>query len=311
MNNQCLSCQTVETDLKLTGGYHSQCSQKLFGTARPPKVPFGTPDIAVEAQKMVGRMSISGIQPKLSLIHERKSHQLTVVESGGAYILKPQTERFESLPENENLCMCMASSYGIAVPSHGLIPLLDDRLAYLVKRFDRLDDGTSKLQQEDFQQLLQTSDKYDGSYEKIANVIKKYSNVPGLDLVELFERALLNYVVGNGDAHLKNFSLIKEESIGYHLSPVYDLANSRLVLPEEREEICLSLQGKRNRFSRKDFIKLAEHFGLTNKQSANSLDRLNDINPVFENMIEESFLNKRSRDGFLEIYRKRMKRIFR
>ncbi|MEA2038857.1 MAG: HipA domain-containing protein [Thermodesulfobacteriota bacterium] len=309
MNNQCLSCQTAETDLKLTGGYHPRCSRKLFGTASPPKVPFGTPDIAVEAQKMVGRMSISGIQPKLSLIHERKNHQLTVIEIGGSYILKPQTERFESLPENENLCMCIASSYGIAVPSHGLIPLSDGRLAYLVKQFDRLEDE-SKLQQEDFQQLLQTNDKYKGSYEQIANVIRKYSNVPGLDLVELFERALLNYVVGNGDAHLKNFSLIKEENIGYHLSPVYDLVNSRLVLPEEREEMCLSLQGKKNRLSRKDFMKLAENFGLTNKQSANSMDRLNDIKPVFENMMEESFLNERLRDRFLEIYRKRMERIF-
>jgi len=310
MNDQCLSCQNIETDLKLTGGYHPRCSRKLFGTVRPPKVPFSTPDIAGEAQKMVGRMSISGIQPKLSLIHERKSHQLTVIERGGSYILKPQTERFESLPENENLCMCSASAYGIAVPSHALIPLSDGKLAYLVKRFDRLEDGT-KLQQEDFQQLLQNNDKYDGSYEKIANVIKKYSNVPGLDLVELFERALLNYVLGNGDAHLKNFSLIKEEGIGYHLSPVYDLVNSRLVLPAEREEMCLSLQGKKNRFSRKNFIKLAEHFGLTNKQSANSLLRLHDITPAIEKMIEESFLNERLKDRFLEIYRKRLERIFR
>lgn len=309
MNDQCLSCQTVETDLKLTGGYHPRCSRKLFGTAKPPTLPFGTPDIAVEAQKMVGRMSISGIQPKLSLIHERKSHQLTVVESGGSYILKPQTERFESLPENENLCMCIASACGIAVPSHGLIPLSDGRLAYLVKRFDRLEDG-SKLQQEDFQQLLQTSDKYDGSYERMANFIRKYSNVSGLDLVELFERALLNYVLGNGDAHLKNFSLIKEENIGYHLSSVYDLVNSRLVLPKEREEMCLSLQGKKNRFSRKDFIKLAEHFGLTNKQASNSLSRLHDIKPAIENMIEESFLNESLKNRFLEIYRKRMERIF-
>ncbi|MEA3415470.1 MAG: HipA domain-containing protein [Thermodesulfobacteriota bacterium] len=190
-----------------------------------------------------------------------------------------------------------------------LIPLSDGRLAYLVKRFDRLEDG-SKLQQEDFQQLLQTNDKYNGAYEKIANVIRKYSNVPGLDLVELFERALLNYVVGNGDAHLKNFSLIKEESIGYHLSPVYDLVNSRLVLPEEREEMCLSLQGKKNRFSRKDFIKLAEHLGLNKKQYANSLNRLNDIKSAIENMIEKSFLNERLKDRFLEIYRKRMEQIF-
>jgi serine/threonine-protein kinase HipA len=117
-------------------------------------------------------------------------------------------------------------------------------------------------------------------------------------------------VLGNGDAHLKNFSLIKEENIGYHLSPAYDIVNSRLVLPDEREEMCLSLQGKKNRFLRKDFIKLAEHFGLNKKQFANSLARLNDIKPVFENMIEGSFLNERLMNRFLGIYRKRMERFF-
>ena len=85
---------------------------------------------------------------------------------------------------------------------------MDGTFAYVVKRFDRLKNG-SKLQQEYFQQLLQTNDKYDGSYERIANFIKKHSDVPGLDLIRLFERALLFYAVGNGDAHLKNFSLLK------------------------------------------------------------------------------------------------------
>ena len=118
-------------------------------------------------------------------------------------------------------------------------------------------------------------------------------------------------IAKNRQFNEKIFSLIKEESIGYHLSPVYDLVNSRLVLPEEREEMCLSLQGKKNRFSRKNFIKLAEHFGLTNKQSANSLVRLHNITPAIEKMIEESFLNERLKDRFLEIYRKRLERIFR
>jgi len=145
--------------------------------------------------------------------------------------------------------MNIASVYGIEVPPCGLLPLLDGRIAYLVKRFDRLQDG-SKLQQEDFQQLLETDDRYSGSYEKIAGVIKRYSAVPGLDLVRLLERALLFFVLGNGDAHLKNFSLLSREEVGYELSPAYDIVNSRLVLPDEREEMCLSLRGKKNRISR-------------------------------------------------------------
>ncbi|MBW2661856.1 MAG: hypothetical protein JRD93_07700 [Deltaproteobacteria bacterium] len=96
----------------------------------------------------------------------------------------------------------------------------------------------------------------------------------------------------------------------YISSPAYDIVNSRLVLPDEREEMCLSLQGKKNRFSRKDFTKLAEHFGLNKKQFAYSLAHLNDIKPVFENMIEKSFLEERLKNRFLGIYRKRMERIF-
>jgi serine/threonine-protein kinase HipA len=254
-------------------------------------------------------MSISGVQPKLSVIHDRKKRQVVVVEKGGLYIIKPPIERFESIPENENLCMNIASAFGIEVPPHGLVQLMDGKLAYLVKRFDRLDDG-SKLQQEDFQQLLQRDDKYDGSYERIANFIKEHSAVPGLDLVSLFERALLFYALGNGDAHLKNFSLLNQEEIGYQLSPAYDIVNSRLALPEEKEEVCLSLQGKKNRLSARDFFELAEHFGLTRKQADNSLDRLRDLKSNIEARIGASLLRLDLREGFLEIFRERMARLF-
>ncbi len=308
MNHKCLSCQIMETELALPEGYHKRCSKRLFGTTRPPKVPFKATDIAREAQKMVGKMSISGVQPKLSVIHDRKKSQLNVVERGGLYILKPPTERFESLPENENLCMNIASAYGIEVPPHGLLPLMDDRLVYVVKRFDRLEDG-SKLQQEDFQQLLQTNDKYTGSYERIATFIKKHSCVTGLDLVRLFERALLFYVLGNGDAHLKNFSLLKKKEVDYQLSPAYDIVNSRLVLPGEKEDMCLSLQGKKNQLFGGDFRRLSEHFGLNRKQVDNSLTRLNDLKLSIETMIGENSLSQHLKDGFLEIFRERVKRI--
>jgi len=309
VNTKCLSCHVLETESKLTDGYHPICARQLFGTTRPPGVPFRATDVTREAQKMVGRMSISGVQPKLSVIHDPIKHQVLVVERGGLYILKPQTERFESIPENENLCMNIASTFGIEVPPHSLLPLLDGSLVYLVKRFDRLEDG-SKLQQEDFQQLLQIDDKYDGSYERIANYIKEHSSVPVLDLIRLFERALLFYTLGNGDAHLRNFSLLRSEEIGYQLSPAYDIVNSRLVLPEEREEVCLSLQGKKNRLSGRDFFRLAEHFGLTRKQADNSLDRLHDLKSTIEAMIRGSLLRLDLREGFLEIFRDRMTRLF-
>ncbi len=307
MKSVCLSCQE-SSEIDLPWNYHPRCSRNLFGSPRPPRVPFGTVDVVAEAQKMVGKMSISGVQPKLSVIHDHKRHELAVAERGGLYILKPPTERFESLPENENLCMNIAAAYGIEVPPHGLLPLSDGTLAYVVKRFDRLEDG-SKLQQEDFQQLLQTDDKYDGSYEKIANFLKTQSSVPGLDLLRLFERALLFYALANGDAHLKNFSLVKKEEVGYQLSPAYDVLNSRLVLPEEKEDMCLSVGGKRNRLTQKDFLRLSEHFGLTRKQVDTSLTRLNELKSAAERMIEESLLKVSLKKRFLELFRERMARI--
>ncbi|MCJ7593402.1 MAG: HipA domain-containing protein [Desulfobacterales bacterium] len=309
MNSTCLSCQTPVPALDPPGNYHPRCSRNLFGSPRPPQVPFGTGDLVAEARKMVGKMSISGVQPKLSVIHDRRRHELIVIERGGRYILKPPTERFESLPENENLCMNIADAFGIEVPPHGLLPLSDRALAYVVKRFDRLEDG-SKLQQEDFQQLLQTDDKYDGSYERIANFLKIHSAVPGLDLVRLFDRALLFCALGNGDAHLKNFSLVKRKEVGYQLSPAYDILSSRLALPEEKEEMCLSVQGKKHRLTMKDFIRLSEHFGLTGKQADNSLGRLNELRPGIEAMIEGSFLKASLKEKFLELFKERTALIF-
>ena len=310
MSRKCLACHNLSEEQELTEGYHPKCSRRLFGTMSPPKIPFGSGDVIREAHRMVGRMSIAGVQPKLSVIHESRKRLLTVVDRGGLYILKPPTERFEELPENENLCMNIASDYGIETPPHGLLPLRDNRLAYVVKRFDRLEDG-SKRQQEDFQQLLQTDDKYSGSYERIADFVKRYSAVPGLDLIRLFERALLFFVLANGDAHLKNYSLLRREEVGYEFSPAYDVVNSRVVFPEEQEEMCLSLRGKRNRLSRKDFMDFAEHIGLTPKQSENSLQRLHALGPKIEEMIGESYLRTDFKEGFLNIFRERIGRLFR
>jgi len=309
MTRKCLLCQARLSDTGHDHGYHTKCSRRLFGTPTPPTVPFRSTDIVSEAQKMVGKMSISGVQPKLSVIHDRTRHELKVVEKGGLYILKPPSASFESLPENENLCMLIAGICGLEVPAHGLIPLKDNTLAYVVRRFDRQADG-SKRQQEDFQQLLETNDKYSGSYERMANLIKKHSAAPGLDLIDLFERTLLFFLLGNGDAHLKNFSLLRKEQVGYGLSPIYDLVNSRLVLPGEREEMCLSLNGKKNKITKGDFITLSRHFGLTEKQVENAMSRLKNFLPAIENLIDESLLREPLRLNFLEIFRERAGRLF-
>ncbi len=307
MNSECLSCHSGSQS-PLNKNYHPECARKLFGTEVPPDISFSTSQISFEAQKMVGKISVSGVQVKISLLHDREKNELRIVEKGGMYILKPQTELFPFLPENENLCMNLAAFVGIEVPPRGLLPLTDKRRAYIVQRFDRTEDG-KKLQQEDFQQLLEKKDKYDGSYEQIANFIRKYSDTPERDLLKLFERALLFFVLGNGDAHLKNFSLIRTEEKGYHLSPAYDIVNSRLVLPGEKEECCLSIQGKRNKVRRNDFMTLADHLTLKSEEYENVFDRLYSLQGEFEKMIGLGCLPADMQEGFMEIFRERMKRI--
>ena len=128
--------------------------------------------------------------------------------------------------------------------------------------------------------------------------------------MNLLERALLCFVLGNGDAHLKNFSLIRKEEVGYQLSPAYDIVNSRLVLLDEREEMCLSMMGKKNRISGEDFLGLSDRFGLTRKQADNSLARLNDLKHDIEDMILGCFLSNSLKERFLDIFSARMEKIF-
>ncbi len=262
----------------------------------------------MEVQKMTGKLSVSGVQPKLSLSHDPVLKRLDVVSRGGRYILKPQTDRFPQLPENENLCMNIAALVGLEAPAHGLISLGDGRLAYIVKRFDRRGGG-KKRHQEDFQQLLQKQDKYDGSYEQIANFIKKHSDHAASDLKKLYQSAVLFFVIGNGDAHLKNFSLVHGNDGGCHLSPFYDIVSSRLVLPAEREEMALSMDGKKNRIKVENFIRLARHCGLSVRREERVRNRLFELIPQIEKRIYTSFLTEPFKSRLLEIFKERMKRI--
>ena len=147
---RCLSCHKPIPELE--EGYHIRCARRLFDAKWVPVIPFSSTDIVTQAAKMIGKISISGVQPKLSVHLDKKEKVLAVVETGGHFILKPQVEQFRNLPENENLCMNIAEDLGIETPPHGLLRFQDGRFCYVIRRFDRLKDG-SKLHQEDFQQL--------------------------------------------------------------------------------------------------------------------------------------------------------------
>ena len=128
--------------------------RRAFGIDREPFIDLTLAGVSLKAQEMVGKMSISGVQPKLSvkLADRAGNPHLEVTGEGGQYILKPQVQAFANLPENEDLCMTIAEDLGIDAPAHCLVHLKDKSLAYVVKRFDR--EGCRKIHQEDFAQIL-------------------------------------------------------------------------------------------------------------------------------------------------------------
>src|SRR3989338_7944999 len=274
----------------------------MFNLEVEPTIPLSLTDIPLQAQAMVGKMSISGVQPKLSLQLNKSQAELVPVAEGGEYILKPQIQHYPYVPENENCCMDIAMELGIEVPSHCLLPLKDGTLAYVVKRFDRM--GKEKIHQENFYQILEKRDKYAGSLEEIGKKLKEISVVPGLDVQLFFERVVLNFLIGNGDAHFQNCSMTYK-SEGIRLAPAYDLVCTKLVIPGE-EDSALTLQGKRNNLTRNDVDAFADTLEIPEKvryqKFAGKLSRM-------KQLIEASRLPADFRGKFTEIVDSRYQRF--
>jgi serine/threonine-protein kinase HipA len=303
MTNSCDICGKACED---AGGNHSACLRRLFGTPSLPIIELSHAEVLARAQEMAGRMSISGVQPKLSM--SRHGSRLVPVTDGGQFILKPQTERFPLLPQNENLCMKIAERIGIDVPPHGLFNLRDASPAYLVRRFDRTPDG-QKLRCEDFLQILGEDDKYSGSVERIGKKIRELSSVPGLDVQLFFERVLLNFLLGNGDAHLKNFSLLETEHGGLRLSPAYDIVCSKAVIPKETD-FAITLNGKSDKITRRDFEKFSEALKIPTKAVADIFGRFGEGHSMMTEEISRSRLSAELKEKTQRVIEERRKRIF-
>ncbi len=276
--------------------------KNMFNLEVEPTIPLSLMDIPLQAQAMVGKMSISGVQPKLSLHLNKPQAELVPVAGGGEYILKPQIQQYPHVPENENCCMDIAVALEIEVPPHCLLPLKDGTLAYVVKRFDRVE--KDKIHQENFAQILEKKDKYAGSLEEIGKKLKDISAVPGLDAQLFFERVVLDFVIGNGDAHFQNYS-ITYTGDGVRLAPAYDLVCTKLVIPSE-EDSALTLHGKRNHLTRNDFDAFADNLEIPGKVRyqtfVGKLSRM-------RRLIEASRLPAEFRGTFVEIVESRYRRL--
>lgn len=293
--------------------FHPQCSKKIFGTAVPPVLPYTKADIESLALEVVrSQVTITGVQPKLSVDLEKGKggeKRFTIVGLWGEYILKPQTEQYPSLPENEDLTMHLASLARIKTVPHSLIRFQDGSLAYITKRVDRDKKGV-KIPMEDMCQLTEklTEQKYKGSHEQIAKKIVEFSAYPVLDLINYFEVLLFCYLTGNADMHLKNFSLYKKvgECV---LAPAYDLLSTKLVIPQDNEELALTLNGKKSKLKKVDFDSLLKTMKVDDKAIENVYDKFRKVIPEWLLFIDSSFLPDEMKEQYKTLIQEKCKNI--
>ena len=292
--------------------FHKACSKKFFGVPTAPELPYSLDELdTLAAQVIKSQTTLTGVQAKLSLHLDRHegSKRLTIVGLWGDFIFKPQTQSYKTLPENEDLTMHLAEIAKIKVVPHTLIRLQDGTLGYLTKRIDRTSEG-DKIPMEDMCQLTerQTEYKYKSSYEQIAKVIAKHSYVPLLDLTDFYEQVFFNWLVGNNDMHLKNYSLYAPKG-KWVLTPAYDLLNVSMVNPKDTEELALTLNAKKKRIKKSDFVRAMETSGISPKVFDNILAKYRKLLPKFNEIIDLSFLDKEDKEIYRQSITSRLARI--
>ena len=309
MNKKCLYCyQELDTETD----FHASCSARFFGNLQPPLLDYTMAEMVELAKEVVeSSVTIPGVQPKLSLgfikdvLQDGNKGRLTVIGAlGGNYILKPQNETFPQMPENEHLTMRMAEHCGISVVASSLIRLKSGELSYITKRIDRTETG-EKIHMLDMFQILEAFDKYKSSVEKIGKAVSEHSANTLLDLLRLFEVIVFSYITGNNDMHLKNFSMILSNEV-WTLSPAYDLLNVNLHLPEDNEETALTINGKKRKLMKSDFINLGLKFQLTEKQILNTFKRFIKVEKKMNHEIKSSFLSQENQGKYIELLKNRM-----
>ncbi|MGI5079031.1 HipA domain-containing protein [Treponema denticola] len=310
----CLCCGKPIKDNSGNSGWHKTCIKKFFTTAVIPEIEITDSVLEELAKESTNKgYTIPGVQKKLSLHLSKEVYpRLTVVNYPTGYILKPQVKEFRALPEAEHLVMSMADKAKIRTVPHALVKSKDS-YAYITKRIDRVfskDSNVKLIAMEDFCQLdlRLTLDKYKSSYERCGNIIKKYSSRSGLDMTELFYRLVFSFIVGNSDMHLKNFSLIESESGSgeYHLSPAYDLLPVNVIMPEDKEEFALPINGKKRNIHRKDFLIFAAGCGIAKLAAEKMIGQLVSMKPVFVDMCRNSLMPQDMKEAFIELVDKRV-----
>ncbi|MBR2883446.1 MAG: HipA domain-containing protein [Clostridia bacterium] len=309
----CLCCgKSLDNSKPNISEWHISCIKNFFGTSKFPDIDISEEILNQLALDSTNKgYTVPGVQKKLSLhLTEGSEPRLTLVNYPTGYILKPQTEEYSALPEMEYLVMQMAAVSGIRTVPFALLrmPSQNNAFAYITKRIDRI--SGKILAMEDFCQLdgRLTEDKYRGSYERCGKIISKYSVNSGLDLTELFLRIVFSFAVGNSDMHLKNFSLIEtsEKSGEYLLSPAYDMLSTNVVIPSDKEELALTINGKKQNIRRKDFLIFAQTIGITEKSAEKMISKIVNLEKKYIQTCNFSYIPDYMKKHFINLLRERI-----
>lgn len=308
----CLACHKIlepgETN------YHAQCLANFWQEDTPVlQLDYELSQIEELAKENVAqRVIVTGVQPKLSLgFTEENNSRLTIVGAlNGRYILKPPFTKYPQMPETEALSMLLTLTCGIDTVPFLLIPLKDGHLAYLTRRIDRNAKG-EKFAMEDACQFTErlTEHKYRGSHEQIAKTILTYTQNPLFDVVRFYEQVIVSFLIGNNDMHLKNFSLISYDGVVYTLAPAYDMISAQLLIPDDPEELALTLNGKKRKITKTDFNTAMANAHIPKRAIQNLWGRIEKGIDRWDEIIEQSFISKDSKTQFLNLISSRKNQI--
>ena len=309
--SKCLYCYQELEEGQMD--FHPDCARKFFGSETVPRLPYTRDNMSELARRVIrASTSVTGVQAKMSLDVDRggkhEPPKFTIVGLWGKYIFKPQSAKYPHLPELEDLTMKMAEAAHIRTARHTLIRLADGELGYLTLRMDRGRKG-EKISMLDLCQLTNrlTEHKYYGTYQQLAESIKKYSSASMLDVQRFWELVLFSWMTGNSDMHCKNFSLIDMGRGEYTLSPAYDLLAVLLADPADTEEMAMTftLGGVKSGFDRNTFIDAFTQSGIPAAMAEKMINRMMAHLPEWKELIRLSFLPERMKADYFMLLEKR------
>ena len=324
--NVCYGCLE---DKKLVNNYCTKCSKDMFGGTAPAPLKFDKKEFYIKRRELADRMSISGVQDKISLSFENKELVPTAVD--GKFILKPvpsdeSIKNQKDVVFNEHVSMLISKNiFKIRTANCGLVEFSNGELSYITKRFDYSENNEIKYDQEDFASVLEVTKeshgqnyKYDAkTYTHCANAIKLKIPAKIIALEDFFKRIVLNYLICNGDAHLKNFSIYSGADIEeYILSPNYDILNTRYHVNEKYGDTAMDLTQEHTKvfeivgyYSYYDFKDFANSLGIMDKRFDKIIKLACDSEIKVEELVNSSFLSEEAKEFYILNYKERLKRL--